>query len=160
MQLRVLQQASVGDLSRRTGRSPEAVHYHVKALVGAGLAEEAFKRPGVKKPEAVYQALGKDLRLPKPAANPEVASLIRKSVEAGFRQTIRGYLRAARKAELDAAQRELMHVIRMNVRLGKRDAKEMKRRIEEIVKFADSRRKEDGIKLVWSSMVFPMVEKD
>ena len=160
MRLRILGQASVGDISKQTGRSPEAVHYHVRALVQANLAREAFKRPGVKKPEAVFESVGKNLKLPKPEGDPKVSLLIRKSVAAGFRQTIRGYLKAAKSAENNPSQRELMHVIRMNARLSKRDAKELKRRIEDVVRFADRRRVEKGIKLVWSSIVFPMVEKD
>src|SRR4051812_28092657 len=92
MQLRTIGKASVGDIAKVLGKSPEAVHYHVKALVAAGLAREAFRRPGVKKPEFVYEPVGKRLKLPNPSEGPEVAKLIRKSVAAGFRQTIRGYL--------------------------------------------------------------------
>jgi len=155
MRLRIIGQASVGDLSRETGRSPEAVHYHVKALVSAGLAKEAFKRPGVKKPETVFEPVGKNLKLPKPVGNPKISSLIRKSVSAGFRQTIRGYLRAAQSAEIDPMRRELMHVIRLNARLARKDAKEFIRRVEQLVRFADEKRSDKGEKIVWSSIVFP-----
>jgi DNA-binding transcriptional ArsR family regulator len=158
-QLRTAGKASIGDLAKAIGKKPEAVHYHVRALVAAGLATEAFRRPGTKKPESVYEPLGKELRLPKASQGPEVAALMRKAVAAGFRQTARGYLAASKAAENDSDCKRLMHVIRLNARLSPRDAKEFLRRIEAVVRFADEHRKEEGIKLVWSSVTYPVAKR-
>jgi hypothetical protein len=155
LQLRTLGQASVGDIARATGRKPEAVHYHVKALVQVSLAREAFRRQSAKKPEAVYEPVGKKLRLPKPTDSPEIAGLIRKTVVAGFRQSIRGYTEAARRAESDPDTLRYMHVIKLLARLSATDAKEFMKRIEDAVQFADDHRREDGLKIVWSSVVYP-----
>jgi hypothetical protein len=138
------------------GRSPESVHYHVKALVRAGLAREAFKRPTPKKPETVYEPVGRDLKLPRPDSGPENAALIRKAVSAGFRQSARGYLRAAEAAQTRKELRQRLHVIRMNVRLAPEDVEEFLKRIEAVSEFAQQHRDEAGEKLVWSSLVYPV----
>jgi len=155
MQLRILGKASVGDLARALGKRPEAVHYHVRGLVKANLAKEFERRPGVKKPEVIYAPLDKELRLPKSQGNSAISALVRKSVAAGFRQTVRGYLEASRKAERGELDSSYMHVIRLNARLAPADAKEFIRQIESLVRFADERRTEAGEQLVWSSVVFP-----
>ena len=156
MQIRTMGQASVREIAKATGRKPEAVHYHVKSLVSAGLAREAFRRPAPKKPESVYEPIGKELRLPKPGQKPEVAALIRKSTAAGFRQTLRGYLKAARQAQTEPKIRPYLHIVRMNARLSPKDAREFLDRIEDAVKFADEHRDEEGMKLVWSSITYPV----
>ena len=155
MQIRTLGRASVGEIAKAVGKKPEAVHYHVKALVSAGLAREAGRRHRAKKPEAIYETVGKRLRLPRPDSGPEVSKLIRKSVAAGLRQAARGYLEASEKSDEDPELRKMMHTIRMNIRLSPKDAKELLRRIEELVQFADTHLQEDGLRLVWSSIVYP-----
>jgi DNA-binding transcriptional ArsR family regulator len=155
MQLRTLGQGSIGDIARAIGRKPEAVHYHVKALVAAGLASQAYRRHSTKKPEAVFAPIGKEVRLPKGPQEPEVAALMRKAVAAGFRQTARGYLAASKAAESDSETRRWMHVIRLNARLSPEDAQEFISRIEAAVRFADQHRNDEGIKLIWSSVTYP-----
>lgn len=155
MQLRTLGQASIGDVARVMGRKPETVHYHVKALLAAGLVREAFRRPGIKKPEAVYESVGAKYRLPSPAKDAQIAGLIRKSVAAGLRQTTRGFLAAAKAAETSPETQKLLDVVRLNARLSPEDARELMRRIGEVVKFADEHRQEDGVRLVWSSLLYP-----
>jgi DNA-binding transcriptional ArsR family regulator len=155
MQLRTLGKGSAGDIAKAIGKKPEAIHYHVKALVVAGLAKVAYHRPSPKKPESVYEPVGKSLELPKADAGPEIAALARKAVRAGLAATARGYLKAAELAESDAEVRSRMHLLKVNVRLSPEDAKEFLRLIEEANKFASARRAEDGIRLVWSSAVYP-----
>ena len=154
-QLRTLGQASVGDIARATGRKPEAVHYHVRELVRVKLAREAFRRQNAKKPESVYEPVGKRLRLPKADESPEIARLIRRSVAAGFRQSVRGYMDAADRAENDPDALKHLHVIKLVAKLRPQDAKEFLARIESAARFADEHRNEKGVKLVWSSLVFP-----
>ena len=155
MRLRTLGRASIADIARDLEKKPEAVHYHVKALLAAGLAKEAFKRSGVKKPEWVYESVGNKWRLPKARPGSEVAVQSRKAVLAGFRQVARGYQRAAEASERDPKLRAKMHAIRMNVRLKPSDARAFIDLIENAVAFADERRDEAGARLIWSSIVFP-----
>jgi len=155
-QLRALGEASVRDLGAAVGKSPETVHYHVKELVAANLAKEAYRRPGTKKPESVYVPVGKRFRLPSPPPNKRVAELIQKSVVAGFRQSVRGYANAMARSAEDPSLRTLIHVIRMNARLSPADAKEFMERIEMAVRFADENRQEEGVRIAWSSIVFPV----
>lgn len=155
MQLRILGEGSAGDIARAIGKRPEAVHYHVKALVAAGLARVAFQRLSPKKPESVYEPIGKSLELPRADAGPEIAALARKAVRAGLAASARGYLKAAELAEADAEVRSRMHLLKVNVRLSPEDVKEFLRLIEEASKFASERRDEGGIRLVWSSAVYP-----
>ena len=154
-QLRSLGQGSASEVAKAVSKKPQAVHYHLKALVAAGLAEVAFRRPSPKKPEAVYRPVGDSLELPRLDAVPEVAALTRKAVRAGLSATARGYLRAAELAETDAAVRSHMHLLRMNLRLSAQDAKDFLAMIEAAQQFASARRSESGIRLVWSSAVYP-----
>src|SRR5947209_5304315 len=155
MQLRTMGQGSAREIGRALGKKPEAIHYHLKALVGAALARVAYRRPAPKKPESVYEPIGKSLRLPPANSGPAIAALARKAVRAGFGATVRGYLRAAERAEGDAIVRSRMHLIRANLRLSEEDAKPFTGMIEADSEFACSHRDDAGVQLIWSSAVFP-----
>ena len=154
-QLRGMGQGSASEVAKALGKKPEAVHYHLKALVVAGLAVAAYRRPAPKKPESVYEPVGSALELPPPDASPEIATLARKAVRAGFSATARGYLEAAVTAEHDPAVRSQMHLIRANLRLSRKDAKTFIDLIEAANKFATHHRSEEGTRLIWSSAVYP-----
>lgn len=156
--LRALGQASTADVARSMGRSSEALHYHMRALLDAGLITEAFKRPAPKKPETVYEALGTRVRLPKVDRSPELAALTRKTVAAGLRHVMRGYLQAGEAAAKDPSLRSQMHIVRANVRLKPQDMEEFVALIEKASQFATERRSEDGDRVMWSSVVFPLVK--
>lgn len=147
-----LEQASVGELARSLGRSPESVHYHVKGLLEVGLAREAFKRAGVKKPESVYEPVSRRLRLPR-QDEPEIAELSRRAVAAGVRQMLRGFLEASEAA---GADRRGFQVIRANLRLKPEDAEEFFRMLNAASEFAREREVADGVRMSWTSMAFPL----
>jgi DNA-binding transcriptional ArsR family regulator len=46
--------ASARELAAHLGRSPGAVYHHVRALEHAGIVREVARRPGPRRPEAVY----------------------------------------------------------------------------------------------------------
>lgn len=144
-----LREASVGDIARSLGKKPEAVHYHVKALVKVGLAKESFKRPGVKKPETVYTPVSTQVRLPMDD-RPEIRELRQKAVAAGLRQVLRGYLEASERGAKET------HVLRVNVRLAEEDRRAFMEMLEAAAKFAQERRVEEGPRLLWSSVVYPV----
>jgi DNA-binding transcriptional ArsR family regulator len=49
-----LERASARELAAHLGRSPGAVYHHVRALEHAGIVREVARRPGPRRPEAVY----------------------------------------------------------------------------------------------------------
>jgi DNA-binding transcriptional ArsR family regulator len=49
-----LGRASARELAAHLGRSPGAVYHHVRALEHAGVVREVARRPGPRRPEAVY----------------------------------------------------------------------------------------------------------
>jgi DNA-binding transcriptional ArsR family regulator len=49
-----LGRASARELAAHLGRSPGAVYHHVRALEHAGIVREVARRPGPRRPEAVY----------------------------------------------------------------------------------------------------------
>ncbi len=154
-QLRGMGQGSASEIAKALGKKPEAVHYHLKALVAAGLALVAYRRPAPKKPESVYKPIGTALQLPPANAGPEIAALARKAVRAGFAATARGYLAAAKMAEEDPVVRSNMHLIRANLRLATEDAKTFLSLIEAANIFASEHKSEEGVRLIWSSAVYP-----
>lgn len=153
--LRALGQGSASEVAKDLGKRTQAVHYHLKALVSAGLARVAYRRPAPKKPEAVYEPIGSALQLPPPNSGPEIAAVTRKAIRAGFAATTRGYLKAAQKAEKEPASRSKMHLIRANLRLSAKDTKTFLNLLEAASKFASEHRNENGDRLNWSSAVYP-----
>jgi DNA-binding transcriptional ArsR family regulator len=153
--IRSLGKASVRELADRMGRSPEALYYHVKALSKAGLIKEALRRPTVRKPEAVYESVEANYRLPQSGSDPELDALARRSVVSGLRHTIRGYETASTIAEKDVQKRPYLQVIRVACRLSEEHAKSFFELIEEAARFAKDHEQPDGVRLHWSSVVFP-----
>jgi DNA-binding transcriptional ArsR family regulator len=49
-----LGRASARELAAHLGRSPGAVYHHLRALEHAGVVREVARRPGARRPEAVY----------------------------------------------------------------------------------------------------------
>lgn len=157
--LRSLGPSSVAELAEALGKSPEALHYHVRALVKADLIRVSGVRPTKRKPEAVFEPLHRDLRLPDPAHNPDVSAANRKAVLAGIRQTTRGFEAATLAAELDPRLRQNMHVIKTALRLLPDDAKRIRALIEEAARLAKTLEHPQGDRLHWSSMFFPEVRR-
>ena len=79
------------------------------------------------------------------------------SEAAGFRQSARGYLKAAESADREPHVRKRMQVIRMNIRLKPEDIPVLMEMIEAVVKFADEHKSADGERLAWSSILYPPV---
>ena len=153
--IRALGEASVREVAEAVGRSPESVYYHVKALLGAVLIVEKYRRATAHKPEAVYETTAAAFRLPDLVAHPELAPLTHKSVAVGLRHAMRGYLAASKQAESDPKIRESMSVVRDIARLSSEDAETFFNLIEEAVRFARSHESPVGTRLYWSSIVFP-----
>ncbi len=124
-----------------------------------GLIKEVDRRATSRKPEAIYESVGKNYQLPKLGSDPEVAVLRRKAVAAGLRHVSRGYEEASRAAETDAEVRPYMNIIRATERLSQEDTKTFFAMIEEAVNFVKSHEAPDGRRLHWSSVAFPDVPR-
>jgi DNA-binding transcriptional ArsR family regulator len=155
MSLRKLGKASARELAEDLDRDPELLHYHLKALLKAGLIRESGRRPTARKPEGLYEATASQYRLPDLVEQPELASITRKAVAAGMRETVRKYLAAAERAESEPELRRSMHIIRANLRLSPDDAQEFMRLIEAASDFAKEHERKDGVRLQWASLVSP-----
>jgi len=150
--LRALGQASAAEIGRSVGRSPATVHYHVKCLLESGLVREAFRRPTMRKPEAVFEPVTQRLRLPKPDPETGVNEYARRAVVAGLRQVMRGYERAARETSEDSRG---IHVLRAQLRLKPADLDRFLEMLEAASKCAEENRAEEEPLTHWSSVCYP-----
>lgn len=150
--------ASARELAEEMGRTPASTHYHVKELLAAGLIREQGRRPTARKPEAIYEPAEKTYQLPNLVEHPELAPITRRAVAAGLRNTIRGYEAAATKAQEDHDLRAYMQLIRAAVRLSPDDAQTFMELIEKASRFAREHDSKVGVRLHWSSLVFPYVK--
>ncbi len=154
MRLRQVGQASARELGESLGKSTEAMHYHMKALLKVGLIREAFKRPAPKKPESVYEPIGRNLRLPPPNSSPALRALSRKAVLAGLRQTSRGFQAASERGDVDAVVASRTHVIRANLSLTDADYETFLGMLQAASRFAEEHRTDSGSRLHWSSIAY------
>ena len=153
MQLRVLGEGSAGDIARAMGKRPEGT---TTTLRRSSPQTSLGWHSVVHRPRSPrrFVPVGKELSLPPPNAGPEVAALSRKAVRAGLTTTVRAYMKAAETAENDGSVRARMHLIRANIRpLG--ECSRVPSTIGGRLKFASEHRAEDGVRLVWSSVVYP-----
>jgi DNA-binding transcriptional ArsR family regulator len=155
--LRLLGKGSVGDLAEATGRSPEAVNYHVKALLKAELIVEVGRRKTERRPEAVFAPIGSQFRFPEPEENPDATALTRKAAVNGLRRVTVALEKAGVAAESQPELRDFLHLVRANIRLSKEDAIALGKLIDEAARFARERERPDGEPVMWASVLFPVV---
>jgi hypothetical protein len=153
--LRGLGTASARELAEELHRTPEILHYHLKALHRAGLIRECGRRATARKPECLYEPAERSYRLPDLVKQPELAAITRKAVAAGLRQTTRGYEAAAIAAVDNAEVREHISVIQAGVTLRPENAAKFIALIEEANRFARQAESKEGLRLHWCSVVFP-----
>ena len=157
VRVRQLGAASARQVARELGKSSEAVHYHLKQLERAGLILEVARRPAPRKPESIYEPTARRLRLPGPDAAMEDRRLAQKTISNGLRDVIRGFEVASAIGENDPKADQRIRVIRANLCLSGDDFQEFLRLIDVANQFAQDHRSEDGERLQWSSVVFPVV---
>jgi DNA-binding transcriptional ArsR family regulator len=83
-----LARASARELAAHLGRSPGAVYHHIRALEYAGIVREVARRPGPRRPEAVYAPVGERLAVAagREVGDQEAATL---ALKAALRQATR-----------------------------------------------------------------------
>ena len=150
--LMALHQASATDIARAISRSPATVHYHLNSLLDCSLIREAFRRSTARRPEAVYEFVAGDLKLPAAEPHSVEGALTRRAVIAGLRQVMRGYESAAKAPRTEDA---ITHVLRAQIRLSAEDAQRFIGMLEAASKFAADNRLDEGALLHWCSILYP-----
>ena len=151
--LRELGEASGRQIGEAIGKSPETVHYHLKALERAGLIEESARRPAPKKPESTYRPASLRLTLPSADADPKIRQLMTKAVSAGMRQFVKGYEKSAAS---EGSPARLFNVLRANIQLRSEHMDRFMEMIEEAGRFAVEHRDASGEAVQWLSAVYPI----
>ena len=159
MAIRSLGESSVSDAAVATGRSHEAVHFHVRELLKAGLIQIKGRRPTSRRPEAVYTPAAAAYRLPDAETDPSIAAISRRAVAAGIRQSLRGYLAAAEAAAKHPEETNYVQVIRAAIRLRPDDAETFYSLLKKASDFARAHEAADGERLHWSSLVYPDLKR-
>ena len=155
--LRSLKRGSVSDVASALGKSPETIHYHVRALEKVGLIEVVAKRRTERRPEAIYASAAERYRLPTAEENPGALELTRKSVVTGLRRVAAGFEAASLASESETELGQSIHVMRLNARLSLKDFAEFTEMLERAAEFATEHESGQGQRLVWSSVVYPVV---
>ncbi len=152
--IRSRREASAREIGDAMGMSPEAMLYHLKKLEAVGLIREKYRRPAPRKPESVFEMVADRLNLPDLSENPGLAKVVAETVAEGQKVATRGYLQAAEKAL--AGEGDKPTVWRVNAKLSSKDAEKFRNLIEEAIKFATSSRVEDGDRVHFAALFFPL----
>lgn len=155
--LRLLGEASAREVAEALGRSPASVHYHLLALVEAGLVEEAYRKPSPRKPESFYRSAARRLILPKAEdRDAEVQQATRQTLLAQLRRLAREYEDAFDRAEASPEIRPAMQFITYATRLSPADLETFKQKVRDLAEFAETHRTDDGLPVRWSSIIHPI----
>lgn len=155
--LRSLKRASVAELAQELGKSPESIHYHMGTLEKAGLIEPVAKRRTERRPETLYASTAEQFRLPTPEENPKASHLNRKSVVTGLRGVAAGFEAASIAADQRPELRRSIHILRLSLRMSRQDLAVFTEMLESAASFAAEHESSTGERLVWSSVVYPVV---
>jgi len=153
--IRSLREASAADIAEAGAWSSEAVQFHLRELLKSGLIRVKYRRPTSRRTEAVYESSDKEYRLPDVRKDPELAALTRKSVAAGLRQTVRGYLAATERVAEAPESAHGIQIIRATARLSLEDTRAFLGLLNAASEFAKRHETPDGERLCWTSVVYP-----
>ena len=92
--MEVLGPVPVRVLAERLGREPEALYYHVRKLVAAGLVYEVGQRLVGRRSEAVFALVAQSLQVDTETRTPRFLEMVGRSASALLRVTERAYLAA------------------------------------------------------------------
>ena len=127
---------SVRELAARMGREPEALYYHLRPMLKAGIVVETGKRQARRRAEAVYDVAGRPLRIDPGVTTPRFLKAIVASATARLRLAERCLRQTifSSRAHRQGPQRSF-RIEQNNVRLTKASLKELNSRIDEMVAF-------------------------
>ncbi len=90
-----LGECSARELAAELGVAPDALYYHLRKLVDAGLLLSVGKRAATRRPEEVYRTPSRDLRVVWDLDEPEASAAIQKAAAAFLRMAERDLRRGA-----------------------------------------------------------------
>ena len=131
---------SVNELAEKVGRNPKALYPHVRQMVEVGLLKQVEERLSGKRIEAIYAPVSGRIEIPRDNFDPEYRRAIRMKLRATIRQTEREYLRY-----LDGVTDEDRSIsVRYFLKLSPGRIVELKKKLMEIGKWAETLADEDG----------------
>jgi DNA-binding transcriptional ArsR family regulator len=90
-----LGECSARELARELGVAPDALYYHLKKLVSAGLLASVGQRAATRRPEEVYRTAARDMLMVWDLDDPQVSAAILKAMGAVLRMAERDFRRGA-----------------------------------------------------------------
>jgi DNA-binding transcriptional ArsR family regulator len=153
-----LGRASARELAAHLGRSPGAVYHHVRALEYAGILREVARRPGPRRPEAVYAPASAAGRL-------AVAAGQRVGDQQAAVQALKAVLRQAARdadalfAEGAATLKGRFHGLQLSAALAPADVKRVLAllgELEVVFREANRERSRGGEIFRWTSLFMPI----
>lgn len=108
---------AVAELAERMGRPANAIHYHVRRLVGVGLLKRAGERRRGTRREALYRPAARRIALPTPTRGPGREAAL-KTLSAALRMTERDFEAALEAGDVVAdGPGRTMTAFRLHARL-------------------------------------------
>jgi DNA-binding transcriptional ArsR family regulator len=155
--LGALDRASARDLAAHLGRSAGAVYHHVRALEAAGLIRSVARRPGPRRPEAIYAVAAERLAVTA-GRRPGDAAQAAGALRAVLRQAARDADRVLAARDLPALEGR-MQGGQMTAPLGAAEVRGIIRRLNEIETiFRNANRRRRGSREIyrWTSLLLPV----
>ena len=129
-----LGEATVGEVADLLGVRPEALYYHVRALVSTGLLVDRGKRPAKRRPESVYAMVSRSIRTDPNENSPRYLRALARMYQSTVRLAVKRLTNALRRgsAKRSGPSRDTF-CFQMNARLDARTHARFNRKIEELV---------------------------
>lgn len=124
--------ASAKEIGSIAGLSPQTTHFHLKALIAAGLVVISETRPSKRKPEHVFSPRAERFLLPETDSNPELAEIAAKTVIAALRREVRGF-------QPFAGDSQKVQIILTTLQLSESDRGQFQSLLEAALEFAKER---------------------
>jgi len=160
--LEALGTASVRELARHLGRSPQSLYFHLQKLLRAGLVEDVGERGDGRNPERLYRLVATRLRIAGDLEDPEYREALAEISRSVTRAAERDYGRALEHghARLHGRARNLcLH--HYHVHLKPADRQRFVQMIEELTRFVlEHNAPEEGELLSYTALLSPVSRKD
>ena len=137
--IEMLGECSVSELGERLGRSPESLYYHIRKLESVGLMLQTGTREVRGREEALYSMCAPRVRMNTTIRKPGFIQTLLRGTRTLLRYAERCYAHAMQdpQTKMTKSFREC-RVIQMTARLGRRQVKELDRRLLELEDFLES----------------------
>lgn len=150
---------SVKEIALELGESPETVHYHMKALLGAGIVRVVGEQLAGRRFERLFDRSAETYRFDPESNDPEYRRLIRKTVSRIVKVSESEYLSCSEAADHDPAFLGGALARRFNARLTPKAIDELRHRFAAVLDWAREQDDENGVRLAGLVTFSPLVKK-